>query len=464
MITINLQILFILMFSLIFLWTAGIGIGTVIIPYSIFVVYFSFFIFFIKEKSKFLNKILYYFWKTPLKFLILFVLWAILSSFFVTSISNAPKIIARVLRDYIVFVMPFCLIGIFFIPKYISFTKLKKILLNIILIVNIYGIFDYLIQVISPDLHLFLFKFFYSLPLEDRILNRAMSVFFEPTFFGAFLFCFLPLVYNNFLNSPMRFNNKIFLFSLSLLILTWINLLLTKSPIFLVFAMIYTAFHFRKNIFKIFFSIKRLLLIFAIVAFVIGAVALLSEIFDISDTKVLSRIFVTIKNMNSMSNLIVADGSFATRIGLYAISLLVFIKHPFVGYGYANTKEVMYNQICNSPIPLTDEIINSNNMHQGLTVANILLQTLCWTGIIGAALLYIFFIKTILTVNKIIKTKQNNEETRFIRDLNLVGINYIIYSAYWSLITDTLMWFVFSILIAYIIFSKKNKLSSGGIG
>ena len=165
------------------------------------------------------------------------------------------------------------------------------------------------------------------------------------------------------------------------------------------------------------------------------------------------RIFVTIKNMNSMSNLIVADGSFATRIGLYAISLLVFIKHPFVGYGYANTKEVMYNQICNSPIPLTDEIINSNNMHQGLTVANILLQTLCWTGIIGAALLYIFFIKT----------KQNNEETRFIRDLNLVGINYIIYSAYWSLITDTLMWFVFSILIAYIVFSKKNKLFSGEI-
>ena len=132
--------------------------------------------------------------------------------------------------------------------------------------------------------------------------------------------------------------------------------------------------------------------------------------------------------MNSMSNLIVADGSFATRIGLYAISLSVFIKHPFVGYGYANTKEVMYNQICNSQIPLTDEIINSNNMHQGLTVANILLQTLCWTGIIGAALLYIFFIKTILTVNKIIKTKKNNEETRFIRDLNLVGINYIIYS------------------------------------
>lgn len=453
MITINLQILFILMFSLIFLWTAGIGIGTVIIPYSIFVVYFSFFIFFIKEKSKFLNKVLYYLWKTPLKFLILFVIWAILSSFFVTSISNAPKIIARVLRDYIVFVVPFCLIGIFFIPKYISFTKLKKILLNLILIVNIYGIFDYMIQVISPDLHLFLFKFFYSLPLEDRILNRAMSVFFEPTFFGAFLFCFLPLVYNNILEAPKCFNNKRFLFAILLFMLTLINLILTKSPIFLVFSLIYTLFHFRHEIFKIFVSLKKILILLIIIC-VIGIIMFAS--FSFGDFfKVFMRIVDVIKNLNSMSALIYADGSFATRIGLYAISLFVFIKHPFVGYGYANTKEVMYNQICNSPIPLTDEIINSNNMHQGLTVANILLQTLCWTGIIGAALLYMFFIKTILTVNKIIKTKQNNEETRFIRDLNLVGINYIIYSAYWSLITDTLMWFVFSILIAYIVFSKK---------
>ena len=87
--------------------------------------------------------------------------------------------------------------------------------------------------------------------------------------------------------------------------------------------------------------------------------------------------------------------------------------------------------------------------------------------IIVASIIFIaillFVIKTILTVNKIIKTKKNNEETRFIRDLNLVGINYIIYSAYWSLITDTLMWFVFSILIAYIVFSKKNKLFSGEI-
>lgn len=455
MITINLQILFILMFSLIFLWTAGIGIGTVIIPYSIFVVYFSFFIFFIKEKSKFLNKILYYFWKTPLKFLILFVLWAILSSFFVTSISNAPKIIARVLRDYIVFVMPFCLIGIFFIPKYISFTKLKKILLNIILIVNIYGIFDYLIQVISPDLHLFLFKFFYSLPLEDRILNRAMSVFFEPTFFGAFLFCFLPLIYNNFLSHCKNIYNKKFLFAFLLLILSLINLLLTKSPIFLIFAIIYSLFHFRKFIFKTIFSLKKILFFSFFFTLFALVIILLINILGSEEQKVIARIIVTFKNMNSMSNLINADGSFATRIGLYIISILVFIKHPFVGYGYANTKEVMYNQICNSPIPLTDEIINSNNIHQGMTVANILLQTLCWTGIIGTMLLYLFFIKSICTVNKILKYEKVNEEKLFIRDINLVAINYIIYSAYWSLITDTVMWFIFSILISYIVYKKK---------
>lgn len=455
MITINLQILFILMFSLIFLWTAGIGIGTVIIPYSIFVVYFSFFIFFIKEKSKFLNKILYYFWKTPLKFLFLFVLWAILSSFFVTSISNAPKIIARVLRDYIVFVMPFCLIGIFFIPKYISFTKLKKILLNIILIVNIYGIFDYLIQVISPDLHLFLFKFFYSLPLEDRILNRAMSVFFEPTFFGAFLFCFLPLIYNNFLSHCKNIYNKKFLFAFLLLILSLINLLLTKSPIFLIFAIIYSLFHFRKFIFKTIFSLKKILFFSFFFTLFALVIILLINILGSEEQKVIARIIVTFKNMNSMSNLINADGSFATRIGLYIISILVFIKHPFVGYGYANTKEVMYNQICNSPIPLTDEIINSNNIHQGMTVANILLQTLCWTGIIGTILLYLFFIKSICTVNKILKYEKVNEEKLFIRDINLVAINYIIYSAYWSLITDTVMWFIFSILISYIVYKKK---------
>lgn len=456
MITINLQILFIIMFSLIFLWTSGIGIGSVIIPYSIFVVYTSFCIFFIKEKTKFISRLLFYITKTPLKYLIFFILWVIVSSFFVTNFSNSIKIISRILRDYLFFVIPFCIVGMLFIPKYISYIKLKKILLNILLIINIYGVFDYLIQSICPSLHLFLFQFFYSLPLEDRILNRAMSIFFEPTFFGAFLFCFLPIVYNDFLSHSLNLKNKKFIVAFLLLVLTWTNLLLTKSPIFLIFAIIYSVFHFRKLILKTFFSLKKILLIVTIVTIFTGIVIILSQIFEYSETKVISRIFAVIQNLNDMNSLIYADGSFATRIGLYIISLLVFIKHPFVGYGYANTKDVMYEQICNSPIPLTGEIINSNNLHEGTTVSNIMLQTLCWTGLIGTTLLYLFFIKTVLSVNKLLKYEQYNEENLFIRDINLVAINYIIYSAYWSLITDTLMWFIFSILISYIV--KKNFL------
>lgn len=455
MITINLQILFILMFCFIFLWTSGIGIGTVIIPYSIFCVYFSFFIFFIKEKSKFFSKTIFYLKETPLKYLLLFICWVVLSSFFVTDISNSFKIISRVFRDYVFFVLPFCLIGIFYIPKHISYIKLKKILIKILFIVNVYGIIDYILQAFCPNIHLLLFKFFYSLPLEDRILNRAMSVFFEPTFFGAFLFCFLPLIYNNFLSHCKNIYNKKFLFAFLLLILSLINLLLTKSPIFLIFAIIYSLFHFRKFIFKTIFSLKKILFFSFFFTLFALVIILLINILGSEEQKVIARIIVTFKNVNSMSNLINADGSFATRIGLYIISILVFIKHPFVGYGYANTKEVMYNQICNSPIPLTDEIINSNNIHQGMTVANILLQTLCWTGIIGTILLYLFFIKSICTVNKILKYEKVNEEKLFIRDINLVAINYIIYSAYWSLITDTVMWFIFSILISYIVYKKK---------
>ena len=82
---------------------------------------------------------------------------------------------------------------------------------------------------------------------------------------------------------------------------------------------------------------------------------------------------------------------------------------------------------------------------------------MCWTGFLGAFLLYSFILKPILWINKFKKNIRNKEEYAIITSFNLVAINYVICSVYWSLIADTIMWFIIGIHCSYIMI-VKNKI------
>lgn len=425
-----------------FFWSTGIPLGNVILPFSLILTYFILFLYSTKFRQ-FLNIVFKIIKETPLKYLLLFILWGILSSFFLVVKHDSLLISFRIIRDYFLFVFPILVLPSFLMPKYLTLKKFTKIILIIYTFVIAYGLIDYIIQLLFPAFHIVLYKLICSgVKLDISTLKRANSIFFEPTFFATFIFIFLPFLYN-LKKTPFT------IFGIKnainyIIILSWIALFLTKSPIYILFAIIYTVIYSRKK--------KKFLIYMSVILIFFFSCNTL-----IKNAPVTQRIINTVNSLGSMQSLVYNEGSLATRIGLMYLSLQITKEHPFIGVGYANSKSAMYNKIVNSKIPLTDEIIRNNFINDGLTISSIFFQTLCWNGIIGCCLLYMFLIKTILIINKL---KQRFDKTHYLilSGFELMSVNYILCSIYWSLIADTMLWFIFGILTAFVFRYKKANI------
>lgn len=422
-----------------FFWSTGILLGSTLLPYSLVLTYILLFLFSTKFKI-FIKTIYKEVQETPLKYFLFFILWGILTSFFVIIKHNSFLIIYRIIRDYFLFVFPILIIPTFLIIRYFTLKKLTKLIVLLYSFIILFGLFDYFIQLTCPHLHLFIFHIICNnTPNYISTLKRANSIFFEPTFFATFIFVFLPFLYNL---QKIKFNVlRIPHFLELLIILSWTALFCTKSPIYILASIIYFIIYYRK---------KKSLYIYT---FIILIFILLNS-GNIAKNPVINRIVKATKSFGSMETLIYAEGSLATRLGLMHLSLQIASEHPFIGTGYANSKELMYAKIINSKIPLTDEIIRNNFLHEGLTISSVFFQTLCWNGIIGVGLLYTFLIKTILIIKKL-KKHFNKQYYYILSSYEQIAINYLLCSIYWSLIADTVMWFIFGIMLAFIFKYKK---------
>lgn len=444
----------------VFMWATGITIGTIFIPISLLIAYMILFLLIISKPKIFIKKIFTITKYTPLKYFIFFIAFMLITPFLTTNFNNALIIDFKVIRMWICLILPIIFLIIYISPKYISLKKMQKIFLITYSFILIYGIFKYIIGCISPSFEMSIHYLTTSpvfLPETvnylSYVVNRAKSIFFEPSFFATFLFVFLPLVYKiSFCKFKVLKNTKLNnYFKCFLVLFTWIDLLLTQSPIYILLSIIYTLIFFKDKI----FSIKKIVATSFLVIFSFFILYItLNVSSEFQNSKIVSR-FQKIISVTSFSDIVLADESLGTRICTSINALIATKKHPFVGVGYANGFDAIFEQYLVSPIPLTQEIIFKVSNKIGGMPANIFFSNILCSGIIGTILLYLFFLKSILQSRKTINLFEGIDR-QFYFGIWLSSINFLITTFYWSLLIDLVFWMIFGILCSLIYISKIN--------
>ena len=352
------------------------------------------------------------------------------------------KSLLGIIGQYILSLFIYYLIFIYISYKILKPTLLIKILYTMLFIILILGIVDFIAyyfnivflqKILLMGMNIQVIKYGAFTKVYSMGLPRVQSVYFEPGFFAEYIFFLLPIIYKLSLSKFNIYKNK----NLNIIIkrlmipLMWIDLILTQSPIFLVFAMISTLIYFWFSILNLIKTNFNRFMRILFVLLILG-VSLVPFIYNINlnDTYA-GRITKVISNLNDINVLIYSEQSLGTRICNIINLIDIGSRSPIFGVGHSNLIPLMEKQILNSqsPVFVTDEIkknsLQENFIFQNPPFTNIFVRY----GLIGIILFYAFIIKIILSLRKI--RKYTNENTKQFID-GLIGtlFSYIVISCY----------------------------------
>lgn len=432
----------------------------------------------ILDFNGFCNKVYDVYKRTPLKYLFYFVIYGILSSIII-SIPNPQYIINTsnfIIVRFLLWIIPFFLYYIYIIETHISLKDLVRILICgfwIVLnlgfiswicryydIVFVNEIFNFLAN-LRPLIHLHAqYESFQAASNYFAFgLPRLSHLFEEPSYYAQILFLFLPFVYS-FSRSPFRlFKNKIFniLVKKTLIPFTWANLVLTFSPIFLIFSTIITIIYFYKYLFKI---LKRYSILLLSLSFILLYIV---KFIDFSDTFI-SRIINVLLNIKSFEDFIIVEPSLATRILSFINSLCVFLKNSIFGVGFGNLSFAIKEQFLNSPLPLTFELsyklteafLTNYRMTYNSSMFYVILAE---NGLIGFSIIVYFSYKLFKLVKKYSQTN-NIFSQSFSKALIVSLIGLLIMSFYQFSYTRNECFLILILAITYIYSKSLNLYNS----
>lgn len=466
------KILVLVIVTFIILQDCSIIIGTQALYVSSIMICSFLFIMLITNFTTVMSKILLLYKKTPSKYFIWFIYFIFLTAFF-HGFKDGFNIIFRSFLIFILVVFSTILFATLIFPKIISYAKMFKIFLYSSLAILLYGVLDFILKItinVKPPLYSILCtknyimsKYNYSVNNFDIVLERACSIFFEPSFFATFIFLFLPLAYILYKSNVkiIKYKNLDIVFKLFLIGLFWICLFFTQSPIYIILCIIYTFLFFIKDILHLIKKISFPLTFFIIILTSFLIFFACSSFSKTSlDYKIVNRIYKTIESFNNLDILVVEEGSLATRIISTINTYQAFKKVPLIGCGYGNTYNVMVEQYKRTQTPITIEILSKYLIDDRIGASpNIFWSYLLQTGLIGIVLIYTFFIRSILYAYKI-RNYYCSYNRLFLDTIILIAINYVIISFYWSLDTYPMMWFIFGLLNSFILTHKKSFLKS----
>ena len=243
--------------------------------------------------------------------------------------------------------------------------------------------------------------------------------------------------------------------------LFWVCLILTKSPIWLVFCLLLTGIYFAKNI--IAFIIKHFIKFSIAFVLICACIMLFLSKINTSDTY-LNRIYVALQTFKNFEIFIFAEPSLATRVLSYYYTFKVFLANCILGVGLGNAKYYTLTQILNHPMPLTYEfhsrlnnILILRESKMGLN-GSLFFDILSDTGIIGFVLFYYFLIKNYLWEKKL-KLYYTGIYYLFLDGISKGTLAYIFISIYDINYLTLFIWFFFGMGLIFYPINNKNKLS-----
>ena len=287
---------------------------------------------------------------------------------------------------------------------------------------------------------------------------RARSIFHEPGSFGKYILLFSPIMYKICLSKYKIFNNNFLniVFKYSLIPLSIICIILTKSPIMLIFFAAFLICYFYKNI--ILLLKKYFLIIFCgLISIIIGLQFLY---IDLSNSY-LYRIIITLSNIRSFENLVFLEPSLATRIVSYVNSFRLFLDKPFLGYGFDNARFYLAKYFLTSPLLLTQE--NKAMLQLALTTQqgmginySLITRLLSETGIFGTFLYFLFLYKHIKYIDKL-KSHFQGIERKFLEGLKISILIVICLSFYIYSFATSYLYLYYGFICSYVTQYYINK-------
>ena len=407
--------------------------------------------------------------KTPFKYLIYFIVWLLIDSLILVITGKANILIYYRIFTKLLLPSIFCyFISAIFVPKFVSTKKTIKLLILFMFIFTILGFIGFIGDTYNVGCFSNIINFFSNFKkitsgtesTIDMISGgaRARSIFHEPGSYGKYILLFSPILYKICLSKYKIFQNKylnVFI-KYSLIPLSLISIVLTKSPIILLFMLVFLFCYFYKNIIYLFK--KNLIFILVSVVTLIMVVKFIN--YDITNTY-LYRIVNTISSFNDFNMLIFVEASLAARIVSYVNTFILFLQKPFLGFGYDNLRYFMTDQFINSPLPLTPE--NNSALHVAITTGqgcgfnkSLLSALLGETGLVGTFLYFLFLYKNIKYIDNL-KSHFNGLEIKFLEGLRITIIMVIILSFYIYSFATSYLYLYYGLVCSYIVQYYINK-------
>ena len=294
--------------------------------------------------------------------------------------------------------------------------KLKNIIKLIYIMtfcVCILGLIQYVgFKLLGINLISFLTNNRYGYPEWADVYNcKVFSVFKEPSLFAIFIFQYLPVIMKFSLSNFKIFDNKIvnFIFKNLTIPLLFIMLILTKSPIWLIFItiefIVLMIIIKKKTIIRnsaVIITFLTIAVLFSFLILLINPINITQEAEQ--KDRYLSRIVIVVKAKNNMYELVKNEPSLATRLISDVLNIKTFKQNKFFGVGYGNSPSYANRFFVHIDIPLTQEFQQkyTKNKYPGLN-STLLFTFLAEYGLIGTSLFYIFLLFNILLLNKIQK-------------------------------------------------------------
>ena len=440
-------------------------IGSQFIPVYIPAILCIFFILAIFYNKQLVSNSLYFYKKTPFKYLVIFFIWSIITIIFsiVRGKFFLGGFITSTLGGLICSVMLPCLFTLFITPKYINTKTFIKFLYFFFWFVFLLGILDFIIfyfdiPVLKEAITIFSNKrlLIYDITDVTRVFvgsfPRARSIFDEPSYLGYFIFVVSPIVYEWTLNKFKIFKNNYLnlLIKRTIIPFMWISLVLTQSPIFLIFNIAFSSFYFliiKKGYKKI---VKHFVPISIFLTFTVAiAISFISKI-DFSTTY-LNRIILVVQNIKSFEDFIMVEPSLGTRIIVMINAIQMGLNNILFGVGYGNMSYLMATQLSLSTLPLTGELQHFIFSGRTNPPSTIFIKIFSETGILGVSIFYYFLYNIYQKLN----IKRNYlDNTSINNGLILFIITYFCSSFYDSNLNQPYIFIIIGFIIAII---YKNK-------
>lgn len=410
---VNIRFLIFITLILLFLPSFCFIIGSQFIPVYIPAILCMFFILAIFYHKQLISNALYFYKKTPFKYLVIFFIWSIITIIFsiVRGKFFLGGFITSTLGGLICSVMLPCLFTLFVIPKYINIKTFIKFLYFFFWFVFLLGILDFIIfyfdiPVLKEVITIFSNKrlLMYDVTEITRVfvgsLPRARSIFDEPSYLGYFIFVVSPIVYELTLNKFWIFKNNYLnlLIKRTIIPFMWISLILTQSPIFLIFNIAFSSFYFLiirkgyKRIVKHFLPISISLILISTTA-----IYFINKI-DFSTTY-LNRIILVVQNIKSFEDFIMVEPSLGTRIIIMINAIQMGLNNILFGVGYGNMSYLIANQLSQSTLPLTEELQRFVFFDKTNPASTLFIKIFSETGIIGFGIFYYFLYRIYQRLN-----------------------------------------------------------------